>query len=64
MEGQKKIFPHLFWSCCWIQDLGFEIRDPEWIKIRNRDQHPTSTTLSIRVGSALIDFIFIFLNVL
>ncbi len=28
-------------------DPGSEIRDPEWVKIRIRDKHPGSTTLSL-----------------
>jgi hypothetical protein len=38
MLGQTKFFPLLFWCCCWI-------RDPGWIKIRIRDNHPGSATL-------------------
>jgi hypothetical protein len=26
--GQKKIYPLLFWCCCWILNPGSEIRDP------------------------------------
>jgi hypothetical protein len=36
----NKIFPILFWCCFWI-------RDPGYIKMRIRDEHPGSATLVV-----------------
>jgi hypothetical protein len=35
-------------------DLGSEIRDPGWVKIRIRDKHPGSAKLPIRVAEAFV----------
>jgi hypothetical protein len=43
----KKGLTTIFFSpLSFVAVFGSEIRDPEWVKIRIRDKHPGSATLS------------------
>jgi hypothetical protein len=49
---KKNVFPLPFFLAAvgsGIRDPGSEIRDPGWIKIRIRDEHPGSATLNINI---------------
>ncbi len=48
-DSKKKAWQQIFFHQCvslLFLDPGSEIRDPEWVKIRIRDKHPGSATLS------------------
>ena len=53
----------LFFTPLEILDLGYDIRDPGWVKIRIRDKHPGSATLTHgNFSEILFDINFCFLS--
>ncbi len=60
--GTKKgLTTNFFSPLSFVAVFGYEIRDPEWVKIRIRDKRPGSATLHPALKKRKFMYCFLFL---